>query len=113
MRHTSAFAVLTLSAALLALTTAPAAAAKDSVPILKAPEAFHEELVLKPMNDGSVYSHFQFTTHLGTMMDEQHLDGAASNLCKATVRMLLIADLTVELLMGSCRETSLIVTNNL
>lgn len=79
--------MLTLSVALLALTTSPAAATKDSMPILKAPEAFHEELVLKPLNDGSVYSHFQFTTHIGTMMDEQHLDGAASNLCKVTGRM--------------------------
>ncbi|KAF8976434.1 hypothetical protein BGZ46_008271 [Entomortierella lignicola] len=32
------------------------------------------------MNDGSVYSHFQFTTHIGTMMDEEHFDGAASNI---------------------------------
>ncbi|KAF8939595.1 hypothetical protein BGZ58_009201 [Dissophora ornata] len=32
------------------------------------------------MNDGSLYSHFQFTTHIGTMMDEEHFDGAASNL---------------------------------
>ncbi|KAF9186504.1 hypothetical protein BGZ50_002436 [Haplosporangium sp. Z 11] len=55
-------------------------AAKEAIPILKAPEAFHEELVLKPLNDGSVYSHFQFTTHIGTMMDEEHFEGAASNL---------------------------------
>ncbi|KAF9356591.1 hypothetical protein BGX26_005050 [Mortierella sp. AD094] len=55
-------------------------AARDIVPILKAPEAFHEQLVLQPMNDGSVYSHFQFTTHIGTMMDEEKFDGPASNL---------------------------------
>ncbi|KAG0363689.1 GPI transamidase component PIG-T [Gamsiella multidivaricata] len=53
---------------------------RDTAPILKAPEAFHEQLVLKPLNDGSVYSHFQFTTHIGTMMDEEHFDGAASNI---------------------------------
>ncbi|KAF9900966.1 hypothetical protein BX616_002432 [Lobosporangium transversale] len=53
---------------------------KETVPILKAPEAFHEQLVLKPLNDGGAYSHFQFTTHIGTMMDEEHFDGAASNL---------------------------------
>ncbi|KAG0220511.1 hypothetical protein BGX31_010930 [Mortierella sp. GBA43] len=52
----------------------------DDIPILKAPEAFHEQLVLKPMADGSVYTHFQFTTHLGTMQDDEHYAGAASNL---------------------------------
>ncbi|KAF9973673.1 hypothetical protein BGZ73_003040 [Actinomortierella ambigua] len=34
-----------------------------------AQEAFHEELVLKPLQDGSVYSHFQFTTHLAWPSD--------------------------------------------
>ncbi|KAF9427676.1 hypothetical protein BGZ94_004419 [Podila epigama] len=54
--------------------------AREPVAILKAPEAFHEELVLKPLNDGSVYSHFQFTTHIGTEMDNERLDGADSNI---------------------------------
>ncbi|KAF9984000.1 hypothetical protein BGZ75_004425 [Mortierella antarctica] len=91
MRKTAPRALL-LSCVLIALCHPPAtnatssqgafAAAKDTAPILKAPEAFHEELVLKPLNDGSVYSHFQFTTHIGTMMDEEHFDGAASNLFK-------------------------------
>lgn len=54
----------------------------DTVPILKAPEAFHEQLIVKPMNDGSVYTHFQFTTHIGTMQDDDHFAGAASNICK-------------------------------
>ncbi|KAG0048704.1 hypothetical protein BGZ83_006392 [Gryganskiella cystojenkinii] len=81
MRSTSSSAVLALSVALLAFALpATAETARDTVPILKAPEAFHEELVLKPLNDGSVFSHFQFTTHIGTMMDEEHFDGAASNL---------------------------------
>ena len=73
--------LLLLSGAALALSTA-ASTTTDTIPILKAPEAFHEQLVLKPLNDGSVYSHFQFTTHIGTMMDDDHFDGAASNLCK-------------------------------
>ncbi|KAG0320486.1 hypothetical protein BGZ99_004483 [Dissophora globulifera] len=83
--------ILLLSGALLCFATisSPAAAtsssqhafaARDTVPVLHAPEAFHEQLILKPMNDGSVYSHFQFTTHVGTMMDEEHFDGAASNI---------------------------------
>ena len=55
------------------------------MPILKAPEAFHEELVLKPLNDGSVFAHFQFTTHIGTLMDEGEFDGTSSNLCKKHV----------------------------
>ncbi|KAG0278494.1 hypothetical protein BGZ95_003862 [Linnemannia exigua] len=73
--------LLLLSGAVLALAVA-ASPTRDTIPILKAPEAFHEELVLKPLNDGSVYSHFQFTTHIGTMMDDDHFDGAASNLFK-------------------------------
>ncbi|KAF9905345.1 hypothetical protein EC991_001710 [Linnemannia zychae] len=77
----SSSCLLLLSGAVLALNAA-ASPHRDTVPILKAPEAFHEELVFKPLNDGSVYSHFQFTTHIGTMMDDDHFDGAASNLFK-------------------------------
>ena len=88
MRTDSSSAVLALSVALLAFCDPATADVRDTVPILKAPEAFHEELVLKPLNDGSVFSHFQFTTHLGTMMDEDHFDGAASNLCNAHSKML-------------------------
>ncbi|KAG0070405.1 hypothetical protein BGZ89_000742 [Linnemannia elongata] len=73
--------LLLLSGAVLALSAA-ASTITDTIPILKAPEAFHEQLVLKPLNDGSVYSHFQFTIHIGTMMDDDHFDGAASNLFK-------------------------------
>ncbi|KAG0198227.1 hypothetical protein BGX28_008325 [Mortierella sp. GBA30] len=90
--RTSTPRVFLLSCALLALSSSSSAdastaqgafsAVKNTVPILKAPEAFHEELVLKPLNDGGMYSHFQFTTHIGTMMDEEHLDGAASNIFK-------------------------------
>ncbi|KAG0222995.1 hypothetical protein BGW42_006175 [Actinomortierella wolfii] len=50
-------------------------------------EAFHEELVLKPLQDGSVYSHFQFTTHLAWPSDarnsieaSQHLSGTGVEL---------------------------------
>ncbi|KAF9363846.1 hypothetical protein BGX34_003179 [Mortierella sp. NVP85] len=64
----------------LSVTPLPAAGTGDTAPILKAPEAFHEQLVLKPMNDGSVYTHFQFTTHIGTMLDDQDFSGAASNI---------------------------------
>lgn len=96
MRTTPA-CVLLLSSALLALSLSSSFAAsaptssegqqhvyssREPIPIAKAPESFHEELVLKPMNDGSVYSHVQFTTHIGTMMDEDRFDGASSNLCK-------------------------------
>ena len=80
MRASSHHLLLLLSGAVLALSVATAS--RDTIPILKAPEAFHEQLILKPLNDGSVYSHFQFTTHIGTMMDDEHFDGAASNLCK-------------------------------
>jgi len=98
MRTTPA-CVLLLSSAFLALSPSSSFAAasttsggqqhvyssREPIPIAKAPEAFHEELVLKPMNDGSVYSHFQFTTHIGTMMDEDRFDGASSNMCKVPV----------------------------
>ncbi|KAF9095897.1 hypothetical protein BGX29_008837 [Mortierella sp. GBA35] len=79
MRPSSPGLLLLLSGAVMALSVS---ASRDMIPILKAPEAFHEQLVLKPLNDGSVYSHFQFTTHIGTMMDDDHFDGAASNLFK-------------------------------
>ncbi|KAG0040630.1 hypothetical protein BGZ82_000588 [Podila clonocystis] len=94
MRTTPA-CVLLITGALLALSSSSVAASasasassdqqhvylsREPIPIAKAPEAFHEELVLKPMNDGSVYSHFQFTTHIGTMMDEDRFDGTSSNL---------------------------------
>ncbi|KAG0337612.1 hypothetical protein BG004_007572 [Podila humilis] len=90
--------VLLLTGALLALSTTPtliaastttaaaaqqqqhAFTAREPIAVAQAPEAFHEELVLKPLNDGSVYSHFQFTTHIGTMMDDDRFDGTASNL---------------------------------
>ncbi|KAG0264452.1 hypothetical protein BG011_006811 [Mortierella polycephala] len=79
---TGALLALSISSASVSASSAgqEAFTAKDAIPILKAPEAFHEELVLKPLNDGSVYSHFQFTTHIGTVMDEEHFEGAASNL---------------------------------
>ncbi|KAF9117601.1 hypothetical protein BGW39_002025 [Mortierella sp. 14UC] len=80
MRASSPCLIL-LSGVVVALSVV-ASPHRDTVPILKAPEAFHEELVLKPLNDGSVYSHFQFTTHIGTMMDDDHFDGTASNLFK-------------------------------
>ncbi|KAG0100600.1 hypothetical protein BGZ93_010193 [Podila epicladia] len=91
MRTTPA-CVLLITGALLALSFSSSIAAsassdqqhvytsREPIPIAKAPEAFHEELVVKPMNDGSVYTHFQFTTHIGTMMDEDRFDGASSNL---------------------------------
>ncbi|KAF9585323.1 hypothetical protein BGW38_002888 [Lunasporangiospora selenospora] len=73
--------ILWFSAALvLALSAAAPASAQQSSSAseLTTPEAFHEELVLKPLNDGSVYSHFQFTTHVGTTIDEEPFNGADS-----------------------------------